>query len=84
MKQRGIRKNDIERILTFADQVAPDAYLMTNGIVDEEIARLKKEIKQLERLRGKKLIIEGGAVITAYHARHSDQTKTLRKGRTYA
>lgn len=84
MNQRAIRKEDLGLILAAADQVASDAYLMTNEIVDEEIARRKKEIQQFERLRGKKLIVEGGTVITSYHATRCDQTKTYRKGRAYA
>lgn len=84
MNQRGIRKEDIGLILAAADQVASDAYLMTNEIVDEEIARRKKEIHQLERLRGKKLIVERDTVITTYHATRRDQKKTYRKGRAYA
>lgn len=84
MNQRGIRKEDFGLILAAADQVASDAYLMTNEIVDEEIARRKKEIQQFERLRGKKLIVEGGTVITSYHATRCDQAKTYRKGRAYA
>ena len=84
MSQRGIRKEDFGLLLATADQVASDAYLMTNEIVDEEIAHRKKEIQQFERLRGKKLIIENGTVITSYHATRRDQTKTYRKGRAYA
>lgn len=61
MNQRGIRKEDFGLLLATADQVASDAYLMTNEIADEEIARRKKEIQQFERQRGKKLIVEGGA-----------------------
>lgn len=84
MNQRGIRKEDLGLLLATADQVASDAYLMTNEIADEEIARRKKEIQQFERLRGKKLIVEGGIIITSYHAIRRDQTKTYRKGRAYA
>ena len=84
MNQRGIRKEDLGLLLATADQVASDAYLMTNEIADEEIARRKKEIQQFERLRGKKLIVEGGIIITSYHATRRDQTKTYRKGRAYA
>lgn len=42
MNQRGIRKEDFGLLLAIADQVASDVYLMTNEIVDEEIARQKK------------------------------------------
>lgn len=84
MNQRGIRKEDFGLLLATADQVASDAYLMTNEIADEEIARRKKEIQQFERLRGKKLIVEGGVIITSYHATRRDQTRTYRKGRSYA
>jgi len=78
------RADKVVDALQTADQVASDAYLMTDEIVDEEIALRKKEIQQFERLRGKKLIFEGGIIITCYHATRRDQTKTYRKGRAYA
>ena len=84
MNQRGIRREDFGLLLATADQVASDAYLMTNEIVDEEIARRRKEIQQLERLRGKKLVVESGTVITGYHSTRRNQTKTYRKGRAHA
>lgn len=84
MQQRGLRKRDLELMLVAADQVGPDAYLMTNEVVDGEISRLKKEIQQFERLRGKKLIVEGDIVVTAYDPCQRNQAKTLRKGRAHA
>ncbi|WP_281926542.1 DUF4258 domain-containing protein [Roseibium album] len=83
MNQRGFRRNDIELLLAIGDQIAPDAYLMTNEVVEHEIARRKKEIRQFERLRGKQLIIEGDKIVTCYHAHDRDQAKTFRKGRAY-
>ncbi len=84
MNQRGLRKEDIDILLNIADRIAPDAYLMTNEVTDQEIARRKREIQQLERLRGKKLIVEGKTVITGYHARQRNQKITFEKGRDYA
>ena len=81
MNQRGIRNPDIDLLLASADQVAPDAYLMTDVITDQEIERRKREIQQLERLRGKTFIVEGAAVVTAYHAQRRDQKRQARKGR---
>jgi len=79
--QRGIRPKDLDLLFNAATQVAPDAYLLTNGDVKREIARRKTEIQQLERLRGMKLVVEGGTLVTAYRSKQADQRRTLRRGR---
>jgi len=81
MRQRGLRDADLRLILSTATQVAPDAYLLTRGDTAREIARRKREIQQLERLKGCKVVVERGAVLTCYHAGDWEQQKTLRRGR---
>ena len=84
MNQRALRSEDLDLILQLGEQVAPDAYLMTDRTTDDEIARRKREIQQLERLRGKKLIVEGRTIVTGYHANWRDQKRTLNEGRARA
>jgi len=81
MCQRGLKDDDLELILSAASQVSGDAYLLTDQDAAREIIRRKREIQQLERLKGYKVVVENGAVITCYRSRKSDQRKTLRKGR---
>lgn len=68
MRQRGFRKADVDLVLEVATRVADDAFLLTDQDAAREIEKRRREIQQLERLRGSKLIVEGGALVTLYHA----------------
>jgi len=68
MRQRGFRDDDIGLVLSVATQVADDAFLLTAKDAAREIARRRREIQHLERLRGTKLIVEDGEVVTLYHS----------------
>lgn len=68
MRQRGFRKADIYLVLRVATRVADDAFFLTDKDAAREIERRRREIQQLERLRGSKLIVEDGALVTLYHA----------------
>ncbi len=68
MRQRGFRKFDVDLILSVATPVADDAFFLTDQDAAREIERRKREIQQLERLRGSKIIVEADTVITIYHA----------------
>lgn len=83
MNQRGIRATDLDLILALGQQVAPDAYLMTDAVIDQEIARCrhdKPRVQQLERLRGKKVIVSGPTIVTVYHACENDLRRSFRRG----
>lgn len=71
MRQRGIRDADIGLLLTVAERVSEDALLLTRQRAAREIERRRREIQQLERLRGTRLIIEDGALVTVYHEHRS-------------
>jgi len=68
MRQRGFRKADVDLVLRVATRIADDAFFLTDKDAAREIERRRREIQQLERLRGSKFILEGGALITLYHA----------------
>lgn len=68
MRQPGFRKGDIDLVFAEATRVADDAFFLTDQDAARGIERRKQEIQQLERLRGSKIIVEGGAFITLYHA----------------
>ncbi len=80
-RQRGLRDADLHLLLDCATQVAPDAYLLTRKDATREIARCKRKIQQLERLSGRKVVVDGETVLTCYHSRPKDQRRTLRRGR---
>lgn len=73
MRQRGFRKADVDLVLGIATQVGEDAFMLTDQDAAREIERRKHEIQQLERLRGSKMIVEGGALITLYHVARKPQ-----------
>lgn len=81
MRQRGMRDDDLRLLLATATQVAPDAYILTDADVTREINHRKREIEGLERLRNRKVVVDGATVITCYPSRPKDQRRTLRKGR---
>ncbi len=81
LNQRGIRDDDIDFIIASASQVAPDAYIVTREDASREIARYKRRIQQIERLKGCKLVVEDGVIVTCMHARKSEQKRTMRKGK---
>ena len=81
MRQRGLRDDDLRLLLKAASQVSPDAYMLTERDAAREITRRKREIQSLERLKGCKVVVEDGIIITCYRAHRKNQKKTLRRGR---
>ena len=83
MRQRGFRKADVDLVLSVATRVADDAFFLTDHDAAREIERRKREIQQLERLRGSKIIVEGDTLVTFYHAavtsRRSGSMKSRRQ-----
>lgn len=81
MRQRGLKDNDLAFLLEIASQVSPDAYLLTDRDAAREIARRKREIQSLERLKGCKVVVADGVILTCYHSRRKDQRRTVRRGK---
>ena len=81
MQQRGIRSGDVTLILECGTQIDDETWLMRDRDVKREIECRKREIRVLERLACKKLVVRDGRVITAYPSRLDDQKLTLRRGR---
>jgi len=68
MRQRGFRKDDVDLVLRVATRVADGAFFLRDKDAAREIKNRRREIQQLERLRGSKLIVKNGALVTLYHA----------------
>ena len=81
MQQRGIREKDIPLIITLGTQVDDETWFMRKQDVALEIDIRKGQIRALERLANRKVVMRGGEVITAYLSRPADQKRTLRRGR---
>jgi hypothetical protein len=81
LRQRGLRNADIVLLMVAATPISEDAWLMTDTDVAREITRRKREIQQIERLRGVKIVVTDGVVVTAYHSCLGDQRRALRRMR---
>ena len=81
MRQRGFRNADIDLVLSVGTRIADDAFFVSDHDVMREIERRRREIQQLERLRGTKLVVQGGAVVTLYHSDKSPKPADARKRR---
>ncbi len=68
MRQRGFRKADVDLVLGVATRVGEDAFFLTDQDTAREIEKRKREIQQLERLKGSKLIVQGDVLVTLYHS----------------
>lgn len=77
IRQRGLTEKDIDVVLEIGADTG-DAVVLTNRIVDAQIAAHKRSIAQLERLRGAAVIVEGDAVLTAYRPRRWKMRRMLR------
>jgi hypothetical protein len=81
LSQRALRDADIAFLMGAATPLARNEWLLTNADVDREVAKHKREIQRIERLRGVKVVVAGDVVVTAYHSCQRDQRRTLRRGR---
>ena len=81
MRQRGMRKGDVDLILACGTQVDAETWFLRKRDVDRAIESHKQEIQALQRLRNRKVVVRDGRVSTAYPSRPSDQKHTLRRGR---
>jgi len=80
MGQRGFREADVDLLLKVGTQIGDEAIFLTDRDAAREIERRRREIRQLERLRGSTLVVADGSLITLYH---SDQ-KPFRNAKTRA
>ncbi len=81
MRQRGLHGSDVDVLINVSTQLANDAWILTDADADREITRRKREIEQLQRLRGCKVVISGDAVVTVCHMRPAELRRAMRKGR---
>jgi hypothetical protein len=80
MAQRAIRKDDVDLIMLIGIEVE-DGFLVRNKDRQAAERELKQLLSQVRRLDGKRLVVEDGRVITAYHACPSKERGLLRASR---
>lgn len=81
MRQRGLRPGDLACVVALGRAIEGGAFLLAAAEADGEIARLKRQIGRLERLRGAKVVLSGDLVLTAYVPSRAGQRRALRRGR---
>lgn len=78
MSQRGIANDDLELIKWIATEVE-SGYLVR----EKDYQALDRELKQLRdharRLVGKRLVVKGDRLVTAYHAAWTKERRLLRR-----
>ena len=79
IQQRGIRERDVDLVLNCGTQIDKVSILLSDKDAAREIERRKHEIQALERLRGCKVVIIEGVVVTCYHAHAKHLKKLLRR-----
>ena len=84
LSQRGIRKADLEVLLTHGTDIGRDRIMLTRRGAAEAIGDLKRRIADVERLAGKVLVVTDGHLITAYHQTVSTRPSGQRTRRSDA
>lgn len=77
LAQRGISTSDADLILLIGSET-PDGFLVRDHDYAALEAALKRLLNRLSRLRGKRLVVAGKQLVTAYHARPKEQRRLRR------
>ena len=85
MQQRGFSRRDIGLLRNYGTQYDHTSQVLTDKAANEAIIELKQEGKhseamELQRLRGKCLIIRDNTLVTCFHAKDK-QIKSMLKDR---
>jgi hypothetical protein len=80
MAQRGFNMKDAELISMVGTEV-DDGYLVRHADYQELERALKSFLERIRRIRGKRLVVATGRIVTAYHASRRHQRRLLRSSR---
>lgn len=78
--QRGYSPDDVDLIMKIGTEV-DEGFLVREKDVEAEIELLRKRLKRVERLKGARLVIANGAVITGYRTNKRTQKRLLKSCR---
>lgn len=82
MAQRGFVDEDLSLIMLHGTNVDDNIVMITNADRDRIVGNLKSQIRRIERLNNKKVVVGNGSLITVYHSTKSDQKKAMRRKRS--
>lgn len=77
MGQRAFRDDDIDLIALIGTQVE-DGYIVLNRDRQAAERELKRLLERIRRLSGKRLVVTGGSIVTAYRAYKATERKLIR------
>ena len=79
LAQRAISMTDAEMIVNFGTEVE-DGYVFLNKDCAAIERELRKALQHVQQLRGKRIVIEEGRLVTAYHATTATMHRLLKFG----
>jgi len=80
MSQRGLMPGDADLIVLIGTEVA-DGYVVREKDYQEAERSLKQLLHRFRRLVGKRLVVESGIIVTAYHLSKRQERRLLRIAR---
>jgi hypothetical protein len=80
MSQRGIKPKDAELLVLIGTEI-DDGYLVREKDYKEVEHRLKRLLQSFRHLVGKRLVVENGRIVTAYHPSKTHERGLLRNAR---
>lgn len=78
MSQRGLTNRSLE-IVTLIGTEVEGGYLVREKDFQTYERNLKRQLDEARKLVGKRIVIEGCRIVTAYHASAGKQRKLLRR-----
>jgi len=76
--QRGLSADELDLIMLIGSEV-DDGYLVRDKDCQEVVRQLKNEIKRVQRVKGKRVVLVNGQIIAAFHATRSEMRRVLRR-----
>jgi hypothetical protein len=77
LAQRAIRDEDIALIMMIGTEVR-DGYIVLERDCQAAERELKRLLDQIRRLNGKRLVAQGGQIVTGYHAGLATKRRLVR------
>ena len=77
LAQRGIRGSDIDLLLLLGKEVEGGYLILDRDLVAAE-RQLKQTLTAVRRLKGKRIVVHDGTLVTAYRATRRKQKSLLR------
>jgi len=82
IRQRGLKEADLPLLLECSSAIDEAVLQLLDGDVEREVAKRKREIRALERLRGCQVVVAGQEVVTVYQPSKRRTKRNLRRQRS--